>query len=239
MKARFSRAFLAILLAVVFAAGVTNAQQVRLRPIGALQVTGEVRVNEALISTDSTVFAGDRVRTGSDGVAAVSVSGRGTLLLQPGSAVSFPDQAQFLADLEQGRVTLRSLPDTSGFQIRLGNFIAAPVAPAESITEIERAVDGSIRIACRKGSVGLIEVDGARSLFLDANESATILRDGSLQQAEAPASTPSPTPPTPPQAKRKQNWLPWLLVGAGGAGAAAALAGRGSETRPPVSPAQP
>ncbi len=231
---------MAILLAsVVSVAGVTNAQQVRSRPIGALQVTGEVRVNDALISTDSTVFAGDRVRTGSDGVAAISVSGRGTLLLQPGSTVSFPDQAQFLADLEQGRVTLRSLPDTSGFQIRLGNFIAAPVAPAESITEIEHAADGSFRIASRKGSVGLIEADGARSLFLDANESATILPDGSLQQAEAPTGAPSPTQPTPPQAKRKQTWLPWVLVGAGGAGAAAALAGRGSEARPPVSPSQP
>jgi hypothetical protein len=241
MRARFSRASLAILLAsVVGVAGVSNAQQVRSRPIGALQVTGEVRVNDALISTDSTVFAGDRVRTGSDGVAAVSISGRGTLLLQPGSAVSFPDQAQFLADLEQGRVTLRSLPDTAGFQIRLGSFIAAPVAPAESISEIERAADGSFHIACRKGSVGLIEIDGARSLFLDANESVTILADGNLQQAEAPARAPSPTEPAPPQAsKRKQAWLPWLLVGAGGAGAAAALAGRGSETRPPVSPSQP
>lgn len=242
MKARLRNALLAALFAtVLFAASAASAQQVRSRPVGALQVTGEVRVNEAAITQDQTLFAGDRVRAGADGVAAISISGRGTLLMRPGSSVSFPDHAQFLADLEQGNVALRSLADTSGFRIRLRNFVAAPVAPAESAVEIERAVDGSFRITCSKGSVGLIEMDGARSLFLGATESATILADGRLvQQPEAPARAPSAPAPTQPKAsKGKQAWLPWVLVGAGAAGAAAALAGRGESERPPVSPSQP
>lgn len=232
-------AFQAALLAtVLFAASAASAQQVRTRPVGALQVSGEVRVNDAAITQNQTLFAGDRVRTGADGVASISISGQGTLLMRPGSAVSFPDHAQFLADLEQGNVALRSLADTSGFRIRLGMFVAAPVPPAESVVEIERAADGSFRVTCSRGSVGLIPMEGAESLFLDATESATIRADGRLvQQPEAPAGTP---PPAQPRAsKRRAPWLPWVLVGGGAAGAAAALAGRGESERPPVSPSQP
>jgi hypothetical protein len=239
MKARSESGFAAILLATALLnSNATNAQQAPAHPVAALQPTGEVRVNDYPVPQSWTIFTGDRVLTGADGVAAISVSGRGTLLMLPGSLVSFPDQPQFLADLERGGVTLRSLPDTSGFRIRLGKFVAAPVPPAESVTEIERGVDGSFRITCSKGSVGLIEMDGARSLFLDATESATIRADGTLQQLEAPAPTPAPTQPQ--TRKRRRAWLPWVLAGGGAAGAAAALAGRGGATqRPPVSPSQP
>jgi len=226
-----------LFMTALFAANVTGAQQPRSRPIGALQATGEVWVNDSRIAQDWTVFAGDRVRTGAGGVAAISVTGFGTLVMRPGSSVSFRNETPFLSVLEQGSVTLRALADSSGFRIRLNNFVLAPVPPAESVAEIERGADGSFLVTCSRGTLGLIEVGGSRSLFLDATESATIRADGSLQQRAAPERAPSA--PAPRTQKGQRAWLPWVLAGAGAAGAAAALAGRRSESRPPVSPLTP
>ncbi len=237
VKNRSANGFLAALLTLILCAGdATVAQQGQSRPVGALRVTGEVRVNESQVTGDWTLFAGDRVRTGVDGAAAISVSGRGTLLVEPRSVLRFPDHPQFLAEIEQGRVTLRSLADARGFAIRIGNYAAVPVAPAESVTEIERAPDGSATITCRAGAVGLIELEGPGSLFVNAGQTVSVLPDGTVQKPVAPAPTTGPA--EAPPGTRRRGWLALVLVGAGAGGAVAALAGRGGE-RQPVSPSVP
>lgn len=228
---------MATLLTLTLCADLTGAQQPAARPLAVLRARGDVRVNQSLLSGDSTLFAGDRLRTGVDGVASISVAGQGSLLVEPGSTVSLPDQPQYLATLEQGKVTLRSLADARGFQVRVGNFTVVPSAPQASVTEITLVPGGGARLVCRAGSVGVLELDGPASLFLSAGESALILPDGTLRsQPQAPA--PAPTPPQPQERRSRRGLLALLFLGAGAGGAVAALAGRGDEQQP-VSPSRP
>lgn len=205
--------------------------------VGGLEVRGAVYVNDQAAVSGMTVFAGDTIRTGSDGAASVVVAGRGSLILAAGTEITLSEERRFLAILNRGAVGLRALPSVRSFGIRVGDFVVAPSPEAEATAEIERAADGSARVRCAEGSVGVIPLEGAGSLFLGAGESATISADGRLARTGAPSSAPPP-PPAPPQRRGARTGI-IIAVAGGGAAAAAFALSRGKKEAAPVSPSVP
>jgi len=127
----------------------------------------------------------------------------------------------------------------------VGSFAVVPDPAAEAAAEVELAADGSARINCTEGSVGVIGLEGPQLTFLHPGEVITISPDGALQTGAPPARTPAPaapapTAPTPEAGKKKSRAGVYVLLGlagAGAAGAAAGLAGHGGT--PSVSPSTP
>jgi hypothetical protein len=237
---------LASFLALLLLSGTTlqASQAPERRPLGALRATGEVYVNDSRVTGESTVFIGDALRTGADGAARLTVSGRGSLIASSQTRLVFQADPRYFATLQQGSVGLRSLTAAKNFQLRVGSFAVVPDPAAEAAAEVELAADGSARINCTEGSVGVIELEGSQSLFCHAGEVATISPEGTLQTGAPRAPTPAapaPTAPAPEAGKAKKSptglYVLLGLAGAGAAGAAAGLAGRGGAA--PVSPSGP
>jgi len=233
------RTWVALLASCCFASSSLQAQSQAALPIGSLRATGEVYVNNSPASGEQTLFAGDTVRTGATGNAAVLIPSRGTLLVSPTTRITFPATARAFAALAQGAIAIRVSPDAK-LQIDVGHSLVVTVPEGESVAAIERAADGAVKVSCEAGSVGIIQVDGPRSVFLRAGQSLQLTPDGRVRQEETPPSTPpSEQPPTQAGTKKSKTPLIILLVAAGaGGGAAAALAGRGQESGP-VSPFRP
>ncbi len=215
------------------------------QPLGSLSATGEVYVNEARVSGEVTLFAGDSLRTGADGAASVTFSGRGMLIVTNQTEVSFAPSPRYLAELRHGVAEFRTLAGAANFELRTGNFIVVPASEAEAAADIERAPDGTTKITCTKGSMGVISLEGPESIFLHPGEVGTISPEGKMstatagpQPGAAPPGAAPPAPPSPPPHKGGHTGLIILgLVGGGVAGAAAALAGRGG--KPAVSSSTP
>jgi ferric-dicitrate binding protein FerR (iron transport regulator) len=221
---------------LAFAPSAASAQRT---PLGALQAIGEVLVNNAPVEGDSTVFIGDTVRTGPTGAASITMAGRGRLILAARTEIVLSGAPRYLVSLEVGTLGLNAQAEAQNFQIRVGNFLVVPSPEAAATAEIERAADGSARITCMAGSIGVIALEGEEVVFLRAGQSARISATGVFSISTP--STPAPPPEQPqPQAKRRVSaGVIVLIVGAGGAaGAAAALAGKKDKAQP-LSPSQP
>ncbi len=238
-QSRSLASFLALLL--LFGTIVQASQAPERTPLGALRTTGEAYVNDLRVTGESTIFIGDTLRTGPDGAARVTVSGRGSLVVSSQTRISFVADPRYFATLQQGSVGLRSLTGAKNFQLRVGSFSVVPDPGAEAAAEVELAADGSARINCTEGSVGVIELEGTQSVFLPPGGTTTISAEGALQAgapgAPAPAA-PAPTAPTPEAGKAKKSRTGlYVLLGLGGAGAAGAAAGlAGHGAAPSVSP---
>ena len=87
--------------------------------LGSLSSLGEVYINESAVPVDSTIFSGDRLRTGDTGTATFTVSGKGTLKVLPRSEVVFPGNYQFTAELKSGTVVLSSVSGPRGIALRV------------------------------------------------------------------------------------------------------------------------
>ncbi len=244
-QSRSLASFLALLL--LFGTTLQASQAPERQPLGALRTTGEAYVNDSRVTAESTVFIGDTLRTGADGAARLTVSGRGSLIASSQTRIVFEADPRYFASLQQGSAGLRSLTGAKNFQLRVGHFTVVPDPSGEAAAEVELVADGSTRITCTAGSVGVIDLEGPQSAFLHAGETAAISAEGALQ-AGAPGApvpgAPAPTAPAPPApipvAKKKSRTGLYVLLGLGGAGAAgaaAALAGHGGA--PSVSPSTP
>jgi hypothetical protein len=198
-----------------YARGVSQEQQKE--SLGSLSSIGEVYVNDSAAPVESTIFSGDRMRTGETGTATFTVSGKGTLKILPGSEVVFPGNYQFTAELRNGRVVLSSISGPSGITLRVGNFVLVSSIREQSATaKIEGAANGSFAVLCLEGSVGVLTVEGKSGQFLPAGQSLRI-SGGEVLSAV-------------PSAKNiaGHNFQSgWLYLGLGGAAAAAAAAGMG------------
>ena len=223
--------------------GVTSsglgAQQQTRRPLGALNTSEEVYLNNSPAPAQSTIFAGDTVRTGSSGKAMFTLSGQGSLGILSRTEISFVDQPQYIADLHYGTVMIQFLAEGKNLALKVSDFAVLAEPSVETNAEIDRTADGSARISCQSGSVGIVAltVTGPQALFLKPGQSATISPAGELRAAPLGSAAPSPTPSTTKK-KSKAVWIGLGLAAAGGAaGAAAALAGGGGHGA--VSPSVP
>ena len=223
------------------APGGSKSQEPR-QPLGSLSAVGEIYVNDSPAPAEGTIFSGDVLRTGANGVAAFTSSGKGSLKISPGSQLVFAGTPQYLAELKSGIVVMSSLSGAAGVNLRAGNFVVAAVTQGEQATaRVESAPNGSFVVNCLEGSVGVLPLEGANGQFLQVGQSVNISPQGELSAAKQPAATANAAekPSTPPVAgtpvkKSHTGWIILGLVGGGVAGAGAALGGKkGSQ---PVSP---
>lgn len=141
--------------------------------LGSLSTAGEVYVNDSPAVPESTIFAGDQVRTGPTGAATFAISGIATLKVLPQSKVVFSGNNQFTAELEAGTVVLSTVAGRSGIFLRMGDFVLVPSFPREQSTtsKAERAADGSFAISCLDGSVGVLTLKDRSGEFLHSGQS--------------------------------------------------------------------
>jgi hypothetical protein len=219
-------------------AGPLLRQGAEQRPIGSLQVTGTVSVNASPVTTDTTVFVGDVIRTGADGAARVTVAGNGTLILSEQTELVLSGAPRYLATLRSGVLGIYSLTGARAFQVRVGNYLVVPAPDAPATAEVRLAADGSAQVACQNGSIGLIALEGEEVRFLSAGETARIGPGGTLAQPQPPPPTEPPPPPPRTGGGVNRGVVIAILVGGGAAGAALAL-GRGKKEQAPISPSVP
>jgi hypothetical protein len=265
-KTFIRRLFLLFLVAIflstsISARGAASIQDQPPQALGSLSKVGEVYVNDIPVTAaESTIFNGDKLRTGDDGVASFAVSGRGTLKFSPNTFVVFADSDQYVADLRSGTVVMSSFSGPSGLAVRVGDFIVVPAVQEQQTTgKIERAVAGDAGITCLEGSMSVVSLHGAAGLFLQAGQTSAISESGRLGTESAGARStnppeaknpeppkpaePQPGPTTAPNSTTSQNkshkgWIILGLAGAGVAGIAAAAAGGGGGHQP-ISPSAP
>jgi hypothetical protein len=187
--------------------------------LGSLTSVGEVYVNDAPVPVESTIFSGDRIRTGETGAATFTMTGKGTLKISPHSQVMFYGNDQFAAELEAGTVVSNTIAGADGVVLRIGNYVVvSSVRELSATSRITRAPDGSFQVSCLEGKVEVLTLEGKSGQFLQAGQSLAVSAKSDLL-------------PTSPSAKRKSNFHKGLLaLGAAGAGAAVAavrLAHRG------------
>jgi hypothetical protein len=218
--------------------GASLPQEPERKPLGVLSTVGEVYVNESRAPSESTVFPGDKLRTGESGAATFTASGRGSLKISPKTQLSFVDDSRYVAVLDQGTVVMSVFGEAAKFEVRTGEFVVIPGPEApEAISQIERSADGSSRVLCKTGAIGVVALETAEGVFLRPDQSVAISAEGRLQAVNTPPTTPGA--PTTSSRSGKKSYTGWIVLGvaAGGGGVAAAvLASRGKST---VSPSVP
>lgn len=219
------------------AQGRAGSQDQQRQPLGSLTTVGDVYVNESRAPAESTIFSGDALRAAPGGNATFTTSGKGSIKVLPESQLAFPGNPQYVAELKSGTVVMTSLSGPASINLRVGDYaLAAVTSGEESTSKIEKSADGSFVITCLQGSVGVIPLQGANGLFLQAGQSVRISTQGELTAVEQqPASAPAQQT-SGVQKKSNAGWIILAVAGgAGAAGAAAALGHGGGKT--PVSPA--
>ena len=212
--------------------------------VGNLRSTGEVFVNGSKVPAESVVFSGDLVRTGADGSAAIEVTGKGLLRLSPQTEISLAGSKGYFATLRQGTVNIHSLADVRDFEIRTGSVVVAPDAAADDTADVETKADGSSRVTCNLGSIGVIPLEGAKATFLQPGQEADVSPDGTIAMktlAKKPGAGPQPASSASSAVKGGGHGL-WIALGVGGgaaAGIAAAVAAHGSSSSSSTSPSAP
>jgi hypothetical protein len=221
------------------------AQAPTAQTLGSLRATGEVYLNGVRATGEQTLFPGDTVRTGPEGAAALTSPGFGLLIIPAQSEITFR-AAPYLATLKQGSVEVRSFQPGRNLGIQFGNTVMyLPSPEAESVEAITLRADGSARVACGVGSVGLRSVDGVELGVLRSNQAVEVSTEGKLRTVESIANTPdvqiSSGQTTTPASTGKSSHTGFIIVGViagGGAAAAIALLSRKSGNQP-VSPSSP
>jgi hypothetical protein len=192
-----------------------GSQEQQKEPLGSLSSVGEVFVNDSAAPVESTIFSGDRLRTGETGTATFTISGKGTLKIFPRSEVVFPGNYQFTAELTNGTAVLNSISGPRGITLRVGSFVlVSSIRQQSATTRIQGATNGSFVVSCLDGSVGVLTVEGKSGQFLQAGQSLSISAGEVLSFVSPVINT-----------KGGGLHSGWLYLGLGGAAAAAATAG--------------
>jgi hypothetical protein len=225
---------LQFLLVAASAHGQAVSPDQQRQSLGSLNSFGEVFVNESPAPSELTIFPGDTLRTGETGTAMLTTSGSNSYQISSRSQVEFTGDPHYFAELKVGMIVAKSSAGSGGAVVRAGNFVVVPTNRNERTTAtIERMADGSFLVTCSIGNVGVIPMQEAQGLFLQAGQSARITPKGELVALEMPA-------PAGTQSAGRSNRL-WIYLGlAGGAiaaGTAAAIASGGNH--PPISPSSP
>lgn len=207
--------------------------------LGSLSTAGEVYVNDSPAVPESTIFAGDRVRTGPTGDATFAIGGSATLKVLPQSQVVFSGNNQFTAELKAGTVALSTVAGGSGMFLRMGDFVLVPSFPREESTtsKAERAADGSFTVSCLDGSVGVLTLKDRSGEFLHGGQSLRVSSNKLATGELAPVFSSNRMPKAPLQRPSPEK----MALGAAGAGGVVFLIDRLIQGRssPAVSPSTP
>jgi hypothetical protein len=214
-----------------------GAQEASRRPLGPLGAAGEVYINNSPAPSQSTISAGDTVRTGDRGLATFTMSGQGSIGIKPNTEVSFVDDSKYVAVLHRGALTVHFFAlATPRFRLRVLNYFVAGQPGTKATAEINQTREDAATVYCLSGSIGVMELEGHEVSFLQAGQ---LLEIESVAGEAAPPQIPAPSPAAPEEKKgHRTAWIVLgLAAGGGAAGAAAALAGGGGHRT--VSPSTP
>lgn len=199
--------------------------------LGSLNSSGEVYLNESRAPSELTVFPGDALRTGDTGMAILTIGGNNSLQIFRQTQILFTADPHYFAELNAGTISVKSVGGGGETVVRAGNFVVVPTNRNETTAAtIESKPDGSFVITCTAGNIGVIPMQEAPGIFLQAGQSGQISPKGELATLEK-------TPPASTQVagKSHRTWIYLGLAAGAAAGAAAGLAaGHG-----PVSPVAP
>jgi ferric-dicitrate binding protein FerR (iron transport regulator) len=213
------------------------AQEASRRPLGALGATGEVYINSSPAPSQSTIFAGDTVRTGDRGLATFTMSGQGSIGMNSNTEVSFVDDPKYVAVLHRGALMIHFFTGaTTRFRLRVLNYFVAGQSGTEATAEINQTREAAATVNCRSGSIAVTELQGREVSFLQAGQLLEI--ENVEGEAAAPqVRAPLPAPPEEKEGHRTAWIVLGLAAGGGAAGVAAALASGGGHRT--VSPSTP
>ena len=143
---------LSCLMIIIFPAAMFAADQAS----AMLYSHGTALLNGTNVPRSSAIFSGDLVQTNKDSVANINATGSSVLVLND-SLIQYEGNS---VSLEHGGVTIST---SKSLATRVGGVT---VSPASSVwTEFEvRDVDGTIRIAARKGDLTLSDDKGSTTL---------------------------------------------------------------------------
>ena len=213
---------LSCIMAVIFPAALFAAEP---SPGAMLYARGETMLNGSSVPRSSALFSGDLVETRADSVANISATGSTVLVLND-SLVQYEGNA---VKLEHGGITIST---SKSLGTRVGTLSIAPNAGV--LTEFEvRDVDGTVRIAARKGDLSISD-DSGTTLLAQGQETSRdepeAQKDKKRKRRVVPGAVPS--------AAGGMLDSPWAIGVGGGAiiGVTAWVLTKGDE---PASPAKP
>ena len=213
---------LSCILAVIFPAALFAAEP---NPGAMLYARGETMLNGSSVPRSSALFSGDLVETRADSVANISATGSTVLVLND-SLIQYEGNT---VKLEHGGVTIST---SKSLATRVGTLNVSPAAGV--LTEFEvRDVDGTVRIAARKGDLSIS--DGSGTTLLAQGQETT--RDEPEAQKDKKRKR-RVVPGAVPSAAGGMLDSPWAIGIGGGAiiGVTAWVLTKGDE---PASPAKP
>jgi hypothetical protein len=228
LRALVALGALPVVICVTATCAGVSAQEKQNEPLGSLSSTGEVYVNGSPAPAESTIFAGDALRTGETGAATFTMSGKGDLKVSRQSQVVFSDGSQYAAELKRGTVVLDSSSGPGGVTLLAGGYVVVP-AVREQVTSarIDGTTSASFQVLSLTGAVAIVALRGNSGQLLQLGQSVNLSPQGLL------------APHTPSVAKSHTRWVLLGLAGAGAAAAAGTVAvGHGGATQP-VSPSAP
>jgi hypothetical protein len=144
---------LSCIMAVIFPAALFAAEP---NPGAMLYARGETMLNGSSVPRSSALFSGDLVETRADSVANISATGSTVLVLND-SLIQYEGNT---VKLEHGGVTIST---SKSLATRVGTLNVSPAAGV--LTEFEvRDIDGTVRIAARKGDLSISDDSGTTLL---------------------------------------------------------------------------
>jgi hypothetical protein len=213
---------LSCIMAVIFPAALFAAEP---NPGAMLYARGETMLNGSSVPRSSALFSGDLVETRADSVANISATGSTVLVLND-SLIQYEGNT---VKLEHGGVTIST---SKSLATRVGTLNVSPAAGV--LTEFEvRDIDGTVRIAARKGDLSISD-DSGTTLLAQGQETTRdepeAQKDKKRKRRVVPGAVPS--------AAGGMLDSPWAIGIGGGAiiGVTAWVLTKGDE---PASPAKP
>jgi hypothetical protein len=213
---------LSCIMAVIFPAALFAAEP---NPGAMLYARGETMLNGSSVPRSSALFSGDLVETRADSVANISATGSTVLVLND-SLIQYEGNT---VKLEHGGVTIST---SKSLGTRVGTLNVSPAAGV--LTEFEvRDIDGTVRIAARKGDLSISD-DSGTTLLAQGQETTRdepeAQKDKKRKRRVVPGAVPS--------AAGGMLDSPWAIGIGGGAiiGVTAWVLTKGDE---PASPAKP
>jgi hypothetical protein len=213
---------LSCIMAVIFPAALFAAEP---NPGAMLYARGETMLNGSSVPRSSALFSGDLVETRADSVANISATGSTVLVLND-SLIQYEGNT---VKLEHGGVTIST---SKSLATRVGTLNVSPAAGV--LTEFEvRDIDGTVRIAARKGDLSISD-DSGTTLLAQGQETTRdepeAQKDKKRKRRVVPGAVPS--------AAGGALDSPWAIGIGGGAiiGVTAWVLTKGDE---PASPAKP
>ena len=193
---------------------------------------------------EQTVFEGEDVRSGSNGVAALSVPSSGIFNVAGDTEISLP-AGLALVSLIRGTVAARSFLGGKNLEIEFGNFsVRLPVSEATAAAAVTVSPDGAAKVECLDGVIAVSRLRGTETVNLRIGQSVTIDPRGSMQDVKTTQMSPIVLLGEAPSSQRpsaKRSRTPYILVGAaaaaGGIGAAVVVLSHKSSQ--PASPSAP